>query len=209
MHDPGQRSPTAIFNAGVVACYNESSEEIPPYSIVRVSGFTTDREEPVLKVNKPNTYGSQYGHMITGPLKIAVGGYGVCQADWAICTVDGNDSAPNIGENWGPVDDSWKLRKRSGGWRIMGQPSSGRALVRLAPLLNIRVRLTEALAAGSNATASVYDVDGDTTYDVEVYDRLEMEAGYELPTDTYGYARWFEDWDKWLFTESADCEEEA
>ena len=211
-HVPGFRRPTEAFAGGAFECYNLESETIPAFSVVRAVGF----EQPeigrlALQVRQSNAYGSQYGHYVTGPGDISANGYGLCTQQPAVCTVDTNDSAPQPGESWGPVSGSYKLRKRSGGFRILGNLNSnvGLALVMPAPLLFVRCVLDEELTAGSSATGSVLDADGDTGHSIEVYDQLEMEAGQTMATGAGILAAWFEDWARWVAIAADECATDA
>lgn len=207
-HQPGSLPPTSIFHAGVFRCYNGSGEALPAFSVARQTGFELgENGEHIIQLGKPNAYGSQYSHCITGMTAIPAGSYGLCQADYAVCKYD--SGTPVVGENWGPISGEWTLYKRSGGWRVMGVVSSANklVLVQRAPLLTLRAKLDFALPTGSSATASVWDADGtDTTYNITVYDQLPMASGTELASGLFVYPTWFEDWQKWIVKVSEDCE---
>lgn len=211
-HTPGYRLPTET-GGWAFECKNDADEPIPPFSVVEATGF--EQPEPgriVLKVKQSSGYGAQYKHYITGPTEIATGSYGLCSRAAVRAAYDTSDGTPLPGENWGPVEDDWKLRKESGGFKVLGKFDSGDIWVAPAPMLDVRCVLDEALADGDSAEATVHTKTGATSYTIEVHDVLPMDSGMELVSGTGILARWFEDWGKWVAMAATACpteEEEA
>lgn len=205
-HTPGYRSPTET-GGWAVEVYNLEGEEVPAFAVVEAAGF--EQPEPgrlVIQVQKPTTYGAQYRHWINGPTPIKPGEFGLCSRAAVRAAYDDGDGTPQPGENWGPVPGEWKLRKGSGGFKVLGKFDNGSEVwVLPAPLLDVRCVLNDALAAGGSAEAEVHDDDGATGHTIEVYDLLPMESGFELASGTGVLARWFEDRGKWVAMAAETC----
>ena len=133
---------------------NQAGETAPAFAILRITGVSTDGE---FQISKPNTYGSQYLHAINGPHAVPDTKKGGCSLTWpawiAYATADGT---PAFGEEWGPINNDWELRKRSGGFQVVGLPTSGRVLAVQSALLSGLGQADAQIAAGSAGTVSVY-----------------------------------------------------
>lgn len=167
---------------------NESSEQIPPYGVMRVTGFdvTTDPEYPRLLVNKPNTYGAQYSHAINGDLCVEAGQTGRCTLGGiSAAKYDDGDGTPAFSELWGPRNGSWKLKKNTQGFAVLGIASSARklVLVRPAPFLVGIGKADGAISQNNSGTVSVWagttlGSEGDTGENITVYSRFgDIESG--------------------------------
>lgn len=139
---------------------NDSGETIPAGGVLRLTGFVvTDPEEGFYTAAKPNTYGSQYSHALNDELPVGSGKYGRCCLGQTVPALyDSADGTPAFGENWGPRDATWKLKKNTGGFRILGVVDSGRsfALVVPQPFIRFHGVTDAAIAKDASGTVSIY-----------------------------------------------------
>ena len=138
---------------------NDSGEQIPAFACMRVTGMTTLGGRNVLTVQKPNTYGSQYMHRLNGPFPVEIGKYGICtRSAGAAALYDTADGTPALGERWGPRDATWKLKKNTGGWMVMGNSdaTNGIVIVQQAPMLSFVGKCDAAIAKNAKGTVSIY-----------------------------------------------------
>lgn len=86
---------------------NTSSSQAPPYAIMAVTGSTTYRGLPVLKIAKPGT--TFYRRfLVNGATAVGSGGQGFTQRPGEHYII-GYTGTPANGEGWGPKDGSWLL----------------------------------------------------------------------------------------------------
>lgn len=146
---------------------NDSGEEIPAFACMRCTGLALiDDGSVVLKMAKPNTYGAQFGHYFNGPIKIASGLYGLCTRSPAAAAVyDSVDGTPAFGEQWGPRSGTWKLKKNTGGFEVLGVTNTTDKIVCVhpAPMLTVHGVTDAAVSKNGNVGVSVY-VKTSTTY---------------------------------------------
>ena len=192
--------------------YNNTSETIPPRSVVKITGLNTSNgvTRPALLAGKPDGVGSQGQHMVTGPVPIGAGKYGrACKEGLCLCAYSTADGTPSVSTSWGPNNNEWVLRKRIGGYRIRALSTQGQtinvAVVELAPWLFAYGNLTADLAHGGNANTSVYDTSGDTTFDVTVYDEDFIGTGKEIVSGSRIHFSWSELDQHWILSGSAVC----
>lgn len=159
---------------------NDSGETIPAYGIVRITGIIIPEPGRVLlTVAKPNVYGCQYQCAINGPVPIGAGKFGNCSREtFAAALYDTADGPPGIGERWGPRDGTWKLRRNTGGFAVVGttKAATGLVLVQPAPMLSFVGKTDIAHAKGVTGTVSIHagtlGSETDTTADMTgVYNR--------------------------------------
>lgn len=175
---------------------NESSEQIPPYGVMRVTGFdvTTDPEYPRLLVNKPNTYGAQYSHAINGDLCVEAGQIGECTLGGiSAAKYDDGDGLPVFNQMWGPRDATWKLKKNTPGFRVLAIANLTRklVLVQREPFLRFSGKTNGTIGNKTLGTASIYYRNGsssapyytDTTVDTPSLSVLNNLDG-DLDADT-------------------------
>ena len=147
---------------------NDSGEEIPAFAVMRCTGAALiDSGQVVLKMAKPNTYGSQYLHYLNGPIKVANGKFGLCtQSRGAVALYDTADGTPAFGERWGPRDATWKLKKNTGGFAVVEVSNStdGLVMVQQAPMLSFHGVTDAAINKDAGGTVSIYYRSGATAY---------------------------------------------
>src|SRR3990167_10117675 len=138
---------------------NDSGEEIPAFGIIRLTGVALpETGELVYTGDKPNTYGSQYSHAINSDAIVPDNGYGKCTLTFpAVAVYDSADGTPAFGEQWGPRNATWKLKKNTGGFRVLGVSNSDLKLVLVTqdPFLRFRGVTDGAIAAGADGTVSI------------------------------------------------------
>lgn len=153
--DPGEYSAT-IRNP----FRNDAEEAIPAYGVLRITGTVEVVGRQFLKAAKPNTYGSQLSHYVNGPLPVASGKYGECMVPLSPIAAhyDSADGTPAFGESWGPRASTWKLKKNTGGFKVLGLIDSTQhlVLVQQEPFLTFRGKANADIAAGALGTASIY-----------------------------------------------------
>ena len=183
LHRPRQHRRRAVVNQRGVNIF--TSAEIPPYGCFKFSGFTGTARR-ALTVAQSTATGAQHSHGFNTGITLDASNHGWAQPGppW-LALYDTADGTPVAGESWGPISGSWKLRKRVGGFAALGVEtiaSVGYVWVMPAPFLLGKGRLDGDLATGGSATVSVYDENGDTTYNITVFDADEamIATGDEL-----------------------------
>lgn len=166
---PGRRPRGVITPDFGLRVHNVSGEIIPPFACVHVTGIH-DRDSLVMKGDKPSGYGSQWSHYFNGrdPVPIDSAGF-VSDHAPVLCAYDPGEDADNpripaLGESWGPLNDSWLLHWKSGGWLSWGGPieetdvatdtTNTLVYVRRQPLLQMEASLDEPLSSGGDAQAT-------------------------------------------------------
>lgn len=87
---------------------NDSSETIPAFAVLRVTGCVTVSNQNVLTVAKPD--GTNAVVAFNGPQPVASGDYGECTQDFpAQALYDTADGTPSNGNARGPGNGTWKL----------------------------------------------------------------------------------------------------
>lgn len=176
------RPPSGSSSVDLQTFYNEHDTAVPSYAAMKITGMRPDGRP--FTVTQSTEYGAQYMHLINGPRAVGPQESGVAVERWpawALC--DTNDGTPAVGEFWGPVPDSWKLRKYVGGFQVVGIPGSentdrnGLALVTPAPMLMFVGKTDGEFTAGSTGTVIVWHgelgEEEETEYSFEnVYDRF-------------------------------------
>jgi hypothetical protein len=136
---------------------NDSGEEIPANGCMRITGSATVGGQQYLIAEKPNTYGSQYLHWFNGDQPVATGKFGTCyKGSFVRALYDTADGTPAVGERWGPRSGTWKLKKNTGGWQILGGHSSGIVTVQHAPMLRFIGKTKSAVIFGSTVDVTIW-----------------------------------------------------
>ena len=179
-------------NLQVWPARNPGTEEIPPFACVKVDGamFRGD-DQIIFNLSKPDTFGAQWGHAFNGPRPLAVGGgddYGqITVGPLAVGMYDTADGTPEIGQFWGPRSGDWKLRKSTGGFRVVSIATANEypdqrtdlVVVQQWPMLHLVGKADAAIGSAASGTVSIYwrDTSGvtltDTTVNITAYNRLE------------------------------------
>jgi hypothetical protein len=155
---PGEFSPFQQMQW--VEFRNDAGETIPAFGIVRLTGIAAiDATRVVLTAAKPNVFGCQHNAAINGPTAVSSGRYGVCtRAAVDVALYDTADGTPAFGEKWGPRDGSWKLKKNTGGFSVLGptNPDQGLVLVSPAPMRMFVGKTDGTHNKGGSGTISIY-----------------------------------------------------
>lgn len=125
----------------IIHFLNESAEVIPRFGIVQTAGAVAvpyDSSELVYSGVKPTTGTGDARHGISIE-RCGLGTDGESGARGTICFPDHrpfwalyetSDGTPAVNDIWGPGSGGWKLRNAGTGFRIVGQPTGGRVLVK-------------------------------------------------------------------------------
>jgi hypothetical protein len=157
------------LNLQWIEYYNDSGEEIPAFGVMRISGMRKKDGRPVIQCKKPHTFGSQGQHRINGPVPVESSQYGVCLIGNHVAALyDTADGTPAFGESWGPRDATWKLKKNTGGFRVLGNAdtTNGVVVVVSVPMMGFFGKTDAAHNKSADGTVSIYwgsDAGTDTT----------------------------------------------
>ena len=158
---------------------NDSNETIPAYAAMRVTGVVTTMSIPVITVAKPSsTFQGLY--LINGPLPVASSGELPAFGTWAdqagfVLYDDAN--TPALGEEWGPYDGSWEIKKYRYGFTILGAAASGIVGVVQRQVDKVYGQTDAAINKGSSGTVSVYDGNNaDTSHNITATNRFANVA---------------------------------
>jgi hypothetical protein len=169
---------------------NDSNETIPAYAAMRVTGVVTTMSIPVITVAKPSsTFQGLY--LVNGPLPVASSGELPAFGTWAdqagfVLYDDAN--TPALGEEWGPYDGSWEIKKYRYGFTILGAAASGIVGVVQRQVTTVYGKSSAGITAGSNGTVTIYDGNQTTAaHNISATNRTEVAIG----ADTWCEARWF------------------
>ena len=182
---------TAGNNLQVWPARNVGTEEIPPFACVKIDGMFWGGDDQLgFNVSKPNTFGAQFGHAFNGPMPLpqtTIPSYGqITFGPVAVGVYDTADGVPTLGEHWGPRNNDWKLRKSTGGFRVVAidNPSlysgqrSDLMVVQPWPMLHLIGKLDSTIGSLNSGTVSIYWLDSpgvvlaDTGVNITAYNRL-------------------------------------
>lgn len=162
---------------------SDSVFEIPPFACMRITGSIFVGNRIILTVDRPDKFGSQFGHLINGPAKvIQQGDYGVGTFGPMFAAYEINDGLPLVDDPFGPIEGSWKLSRYSQGWRALKEDPGGdeRVFVIQQPMVHLRAQLTTTLSNSATAMANPTYWDGaawqTTTFDVTVREAMGLTA---------------------------------
>jgi hypothetical protein len=160
---------------------NDAGETIPAFGTIRLTGVAVlEPGRVVLTAARPNTFGCQFQCALNGPVPIAAGALGTCTRGLFMPALyETTDGVPASGEQWGPRDGGFKLRKHTGGFSVVGVTKSAAGLVLVSPVpMRSFVGKTDAAhAKGATGTISIYSgglgSETDTTLNMTgVYNRF-------------------------------------
>ena len=171
---------------------NASGEEIPPFACMKIVGTREFSSGEIgFYVQKPDAFGAQYGHIFNGPRSISASGNstqinGEGTIGFAVAALyDSADGTPAFGESWGPRSGTWKLKKNTGGFRVLDGYVTGRVdttnsvvLVQSVPMLSMIGKTDSLIYSGTSGTVSIYWSSSgsgglaDTTVNVIAYNRF-------------------------------------
>jgi hypothetical protein len=173
---------------------NDSNETIPAYAAMRVTGVVTTMSIPVITVAKPSsTFQGLY--LVNGPLPVASSGELPAFGTWAdqagfVLYDDAN--TPALGEEWGPYDGSWEIKKYRYGFTILGAAASGIVGVVQRQVDKVYGQTDAAINKGSSGTVSVYDGNNaDTSHNITAINRFANVAITKKVICTWLGGTWF------------------
>jgi len=161
--------PGSHYNTHVMPFRNDSGEEVPAYGCLRITGAVVVDDTLFLTAGKPNTYGAQYSHRFNGSEPVPVDGYGVCRIGFGVKALyETSDGTPAFGERWGPRSGTFKLKKHTGGFSILGGHSGGVVTVQQQPMLRFVGKTKAAVDPGGLVSVDIYRPPGLTYTDTGV-----------------------------------------
>jgi hypothetical protein len=145
------------LNLQWIEYYNDSGEEIPAFGVMRISGMRKKDGRPVIECKKPHTFGSQGQHRINGPVPVESSQYGVCLIGNHVAALyDTADGTPAFGESWGPRDGTWKLKKNTGGFRVLGNADTTNGVVVVVSVPMMLDRGTDTIVAALTSVRALF-----------------------------------------------------
>jgi hypothetical protein len=140
---------------------NNNAGTVPAYGVIRATGLTVvEQGRVVLSADQPNAYGCQVQCFVNSPVSVGAGKYGYATRSVpAVALYDLADGAPAFGQAWGPRAGTWKLKKNTGGFFMLGATNTtlGLALVAPLPMLAFRGKTTAGpINKGTSGTINIY-----------------------------------------------------
>lgn len=181
--NPPTQVPGALFYP--IPFRNDSGETIPAFAVMRVLPSVSLGSIPMIAVGKPNsTFKRRY--LVNGPFPVSGAsgqntfGLGTW-ADQSAYVLYDDANTPAEGEEWGPSNGSWKIKKYRYGFHILGGATGGDTdLVGCyQAVVNQFLGKADAdITSGSTGTVSIYDGNEADTSDSEagVKNRTEITA---------------------------------
>lgn len=183
-----------------VSVYNEGSDAIPAYGLMRISADSDYfGGKTFLKVNKPDaTY--RWVYLVAGPNGVpaqarGVAYFGFDEPLWALW--NSSATTPAIGAEFGPRATAFDMQSDFYGFVVVGKNETSpvrRVLVKQVVPAQVAVQLANSLSyQGSSASAKVLRfVSGSSQPDSgltlpTLYDYL-LESGQTVATNSYGIA---------------------
>jgi len=143
-----------------IRVHNDAGATIPAWGVMRITGVTTVNDAWRVTVAKPNTT-LQRVYLVNGPTDIATSadGWGTYLTHAAHVLYDDSET-PAIGEEWGPQDAAWTLRKNHWGFVIVGGNTGSSPVKRTVAtqyVVNELIGKADgAITKGSSGTVSVW-----------------------------------------------------
>ncbi len=121
---------------------------------------------------------------------VPIGNVGFCRRPEKLgpleVAYDTADGTPAAGETWGPVKDSFKLRKGIPGFKIQAAGSNGLVWALYdgvgEPSMTVKINAGQSLAPGGSAVCSIYRFSGGTWTDTTIDETVYSPAGLTVPT---------------------------
>lgn len=155
MPDWGVRGSLSATSAPIEV-KNKGEDAIPAFSVVQISEASKRESRIILNVVKLEAPGWRASVMVTGEIEIQPDGYGEAFFGPVVCCkFDPQDGTPKKGETWGPVNDSFLIRKNVPGGRVLIDAEEGIAVLLRYDPPDIFAQLTEDLEAGDKAEAKL------------------------------------------------------
>jgi len=107
----------------MVPFLNNSGETIPAHAVLKGTEVTNG----VVQASKPDGDGSTGVWYVNGPVRVLNGGYGACTKENPVWVLYDDADAVVNGDEWGPQNGSWELKKGNVGFVAGGGASGGRA----------------------------------------------------------------------------------
>jgi hypothetical protein len=171
---------------------NDNSGTVPSHGIIEITGASTFSDgTPFLTANQPDDDdGAQFNHYVNSHRPVLTGDYGVCYSPiFPVWVAYDSAETPAFGENWGPSDGTWIIKKDSGGFLILGSPDTTdeRVLAVQKPGCDLQNAIMQITVLGS-PTGGTFDLDLTVDSSEETltfnYDDAAAAVKTELETHT-------------------------
>lgn len=187
---------------------NESSETIPPFGVLRVTGVVVPEPGRVVLVgNQPDTFGCQERGMLNGAVPVESGQYGVCtRTGPAAGAYELADGEPAVGERWGPRPGSWRLRRHTGGFVVWGVTNAAAGLVLVQPQPMVSLLGKTDLPHLKNSTARISIWSGPLGFEVDTQHDLPFVYNRygDVPAGKWVRCAWNDQGNDWELV-AAEC----
>jgi hypothetical protein len=185
---------------------NANAGTVPARGIVRVTGISIIEDGDIcLTVDQPNVYGDVGFCMVNGPVAVPSGSYGVCTRAGIISAYYDSAQTPAQGDQWGPINASWKMTKGSGGWISCGAPTNtslNLALFIAKPLGVVRGQLASDCATDTaSGTFTVWTgaSNGSALSPTQTIPSVFNASSCTIKASKTAAAYWFDDGGGWQF----------
>jgi hypothetical protein len=184
---PGERRPGQILQPTGLYFRNDSSETIPAWACMEVTGTVEAGGQNYITVVKPTTSGVSF--LFNGQAPVTAGKYGTAQSGEIIRGYKDTGTV-TFGNRWRPTTSQWYLTKGIGHYVIYGEDDIATNVMRVRFDTSIRLYRFNLKAAWSGtppkASCDIFELDGtDTGIDEDVYDYEEIFG--DLTTGDDGY----------------------
>lgn len=178
VNDSERNGPASLRRRGqifpqplpLIGVYNDSGSTIPPFGVVLRKAGQAQKSDTKLgpaqgicmSVKQPDTFGSQYNALVADEAQ----GAGYANASFGavqmhppfIALYDNADGTPAAGDAWGPRSGTFKLKKNTGGFRVIGVYDSTNfyALVWPEAMLSLKVKTTAAHNKGATQACDIW-----------------------------------------------------
>lgn len=193
---------------------NTTGSEIPAYAVMKLTAYGEVFGDSYLEMGANTTYGSQWSHFVNDGIPVPANGYGLCclPAGTPVAALyDSSDGSIAVGDRVGPRSGAYKLRKNTGGFRVVGttmrtiDASSSTILVIQQPMLHFVGKTDSTHAKSATGTISIYSgttlgSESDTTVNMTgVYNRFAA-----IGSGKWVKCAWNEYGDNWELV-AAEC----
>jgi hypothetical protein len=200
---------TVGATAAPLEVLNDGDQTIPPYSPCEITQAYDKNDRIVLKAKRVTRLGWRPRVAISLGAEIRPGKLGAVTLGAVVAAAfHSADGTPKQGEAWGPVADSFELRKHVAGGRVLKDAENGRCVLLRYDPADLWGKLTEDLETGNKATATLYRFDRDaslgSTNRLVAVSGITFEAheatgeGDTIVSETLVFARWDEIADEYI-----------
>lgn len=177
---------------------NASGQAVPARGIIQITDALAIGRARVLKAVKPiDDDADKLLYYINGPTEIPNNKTGQASrglhATWAL--FDSADGTPEFGEEWGPKDGSWKLRKGEKGFIIVGEPNGDDEVLVVQEFSSNDCPNNFRIVVVGNPTAGAFDMNLALPGGTDAITLNWDDTAAEVKTAIEGHAHWDADFE--------------